>query len=77
MADASQAITFESELLESQPEAEIVVPTEGSQAGTATTTEAVDGDDGHGNNFNGIDWDRLKGFIKPLATQQRVKSGIF
>ena len=44
LAVASQAITFESELSESQPEAEIVAPTEGSQAGTAATTEAGGGD---------------------------------
>lgn len=70
LAAASQATTFESQLLESQLEAEIVAPTEGSQAGTAATTEAGgDSDnDGDGDNFDGIDWQRLRGFIKPLAT---------
>jgi hypothetical protein len=81
LAVASQAITFESELLEFQPEAEIVAPTKGSQAGTAATTEAGGGDgdvdDGDGDDFDGIDWERLRGFIKPLATQRRVKSWIF
>jgi hypothetical protein len=52
LAAASQAIKFESELSESQPEAEIIVPIEGSQAGTATKTEAGRGD---GDNFGGID----------------------
>ncbi|RYN60368.1 hypothetical protein AA0117_g13081 [Alternaria alternata] len=82
LAAASQATTFESQLLESQLEAEIVAPIEGSQAGTVATTEAEDGggngdDDGDGDNFDGIDWQRLRGFIKPLATQRRVKSWIF
>lgn len=70
LAAASQATTFESQLLESQLEAGIVAPTEGSQAGTAATTEAGgDSDnDGDGDNFDGIDWQRLRGFMKPLAT---------
>ena len=87
LAAASQATepvqTFESQLLESQPEAEIAAPTEGSVAGTVATTNARDNDRDDGedtdngedsNNFNSINWDRLKGFIKPLATQRRVKS---
>jgi hypothetical protein len=67
-------------LLESQPEAEIVAPTEGSQAGTAATTEAGGGDgddDGDGDSYDGIQWERLRGFIKPFATQRRNKSWIF
>jgi hypothetical protein len=77
----SQATTFESQLMESQPEVEISAPTEGSQAGTAATTEAsgdAEGnDDRDGDNFEGIDWERLRGFIKPLTTQRCVKSWIF
>ncbi|KAK1911226.1 hypothetical protein P3342_011828 [Pyrenophora teres f. teres] len=76
----SQATTFESELLESQPEAEIVAPTEGSQAGTAATTEAGGGDgddDRDGDSYNGIKWERLRGFMKPFATQRRNKVGYF
>lgn len=39
--------TFESQLLESQVEDEIITPTEGSQAGTVATTEAGDGYNGY------------------------------
>jgi hypothetical protein len=65
--------------LESQPEAEIVALTEGSQAGTAATTEVGgnDEDDGDGDNFDGIEWERLRGFIKTFATQRRKQSWIF
>ncbi len=76
LAAASQATTFESQLLESQLEAEIVAPTEGSQAGTVATTEAGDGG-GDGDNFDGIAWQRLRDFIKPLAIQRHVKSWIY
>ena len=44
--------------MESQPDAEIVAPTEGSHAGTAATADAGSGDgdnDGDGDNFDGID----------------------
>src|SRR5947209_3252603 len=66
---ASQAIkpstppTFESQLRESQPEAAIVEPTEGSKAATVAITE--DGDNSSDedlfdarftDNFDGIDW---------------------
>lgn len=77
LATASQATTFESQFLESQPEAEIVGPTEGSHAGTAATAKAGSGygdNDGDGDNFDGIDWERLRRFMKPLSTQRRVKS---
>lgn len=57
LAAVSQATTFESQLLESQPEAEIVAPAEGSEAGTAAT-EARSGDrddiNGDSDNFKGI-----------------------
>ncbi|KAF2832721.1 hypothetical protein CC86DRAFT_313931 [Ophiobolus disseminans] len=81
LAAASQATTFETQLLESQLEAEIAQP-DGSELGTVATTEAGDrerdGDDSDSDNFNSIDWARLKGFIKPLTTQRRgVKSWIF
>lgn len=80
LAAVSQATTFESQLLESQPEAEIVAPAEGSEAGTAATeARSGDGDDvdGDGDNFEGIAWERLKRFMKPLTTQRRVKSWIY
>jgi hypothetical protein len=58
-------------LLELQLEAEIAQP-DGSELGTVATTEAGDGerdgDNSNSDNFDGIDWARLKGFIKPLTT---------
>jgi hypothetical protein len=76
---ASQATTFETQLLESHTEAESTLP-DGSELGTVATTEAsiVDGDrdrdrnrdrdDDDGDNFIGINWARLKGYVKPLTT---------
>jgi hypothetical protein len=86
-ATASQATTFETQLLESHTEAEIALP-DGSELGTVATTEASivdrdgdgneDRDDDDGDNFDGINWARLKGYMKPLTTQRRgAKSWIF
>lgn len=78
--------TFESQLRESQPETAITAPTEGgSEAATATTAEDDDIDDAADSglddslmdNFEGIDWARLRGYMKPLATQTRAKSWVF
>ncbi|KAG9381045.1 Dimer-Tnp-hAT domain containing protein [Pyrenophora tritici-repentis] len=82
-ANASPPIpTFELQFLESQAEAEIVAPTEGSRAGTVATTEAGEGGQDETNsalveNFDGIDWARLPDFIKPLARSKRPKVGSF
>ncbi|KAF7577872.1 hypothetical protein PtrM4_021120 [Pyrenophora tritici-repentis] len=82
-ANASPPIpTFELQFLESQAEAEIVAPTEGSRAGTVATTEAGEGGQDETNsalveNFDGIDWARLPDFIKPSARSKRPKSWIF
>jgi hypothetical protein len=70
--------TFESQFLETRPEAEIAPPTESSHAVTVALSEALDeGEDGDGVNtvdeFDGIDWKRLPGYIKPLATQKTRK----
>jgi hypothetical protein len=80
LAIVSQATTFKTQLLESQIEADITALPNGSELGTAATTEAGDGDrdDDTSDNFDGIDWARLRGFIKPLTTQRRsAKSWIF
>jgi hypothetical protein len=90
LAAASQATepiqTFESQLLESQLEDEIVGPMEGSQAATAPTTDAGHGNgdaeadadvNANNNDFTGIDWARLPDFMKPLSTQRRQKSWIY
>ncbi|KAF7574516.1 Dimer-Tnp-hAT domain containing protein [Pyrenophora tritici-repentis] len=75
-AAVSQATTFESQFFESQTEEEGAA--KGSQAGTAATTEAsVDTEPDNGDNFDGINWDRLPRFMKPLTTGRRVKSWIF
>jgi hypothetical protein len=64
-------------LLESHTEAEIALPNS-SELGTVAITEASivnrdrdrdeDRDDDNGDNFNGINWARLKGYMKPLMT---------
>jgi hypothetical protein len=85
LAEASQASTFESQLRESRPEDAIVAPTEGSERATAaslaaaldneTLQEALDAsliDD-----FEGIDWGRLRKYMKPLSSQKSRKSWIY
>jgi hypothetical protein len=70
-SQASSAIlTFELQLRNSQAEAVITPLTEGSSAGTIATREASDKADSDSfdgrfaDNFNGIDWTRLLGFMK-------------
>ncbi|KAA8621043.1 Dimer-Tnp-hAT domain-containing protein [Pyrenophora tritici-repentis] len=89
LAAASQATasslvpTFESQFLESHVEDDIVAPTEGSRAVTVATTEAGHKDNGQdkmssaADSFDGIDWARLPGYMKPLAGSKRPKSWIF
>jgi hypothetical protein len=80
---SSATQTFESQLRDSQAEAVITPPTEGSSAATITITEAGDEagrdlfDGCFADNFNGIDWTRLPGFMRPLATQKQKKSYIY
>ncbi|KAG9376615.1 Pyruvate dehydrogenase E1 component protein [Pyrenophora tritici-repentis] len=57
--------TFESRLRESQPEDAIVAPAEGSF-------------DAHlEDNYDGIDWGRLKLYTKPITTHQHKRSWIY
>lgn len=85
-SQATEPPTFESQLRESQPEAAIVVPTEGSSVATGAITE--DDEDGNedsdkllderfADNFDGIDWSRLPLYCKPVATQKQRKSWIY
>jgi hypothetical protein len=88
LEDASQAIpspspppppTFESRLRESQPEAAINAPVEASEAATIASEVAQSSDEDtfdarFSDNFDGIDWDRLKLYMKPTATQKHRKS---
>jgi hypothetical protein len=75
-AEGFQASTFESQLRKLRPEDAIVAPTEGSERVTAaslaaaldneTLQEALDAslmDD-----FEGIDWGRLRKYMKPLSS---------
>ena len=74
---------WERQQLESQPQESLSTPTEGSHASTgsvATTTEiAEDGYiDNGGDNFNGLDWERLRGrYIKPLKQPGRTQSWVY
>ena len=72
---------WETQFLESQPEAEITAPTEGSHAGTGSiaddagagasrSTWETDGAD----HFDGISWERLKQYIKPVKAPTGKKS---
>jgi hypothetical protein len=71
-------------LRESQVEAAIVAPTEGSKAATVPTAEDDDQnsnedafDKRFADSFEGIDWARLSQFTKPLATQRQRKSWVY
>jgi hypothetical protein len=71
-------------LRESQVEAAIVAPTEGSKAATVATAEDDDQnsdedafDERFADDFEGIDWARLSQFTKPLATQKQQKSWVY
>jgi hypothetical protein len=61
VSQANSIQTYESHLLESQPEADIVAPTERSQAATVATAKAggSDGHNGDGDNYDAIGWERL------------------
>ncbi|KAI1521089.1 hypothetical protein PtrCC142_012334, partial [Pyrenophora tritici-repentis] len=83
---ASYVSTFESQLRDSRPEAEIVAPFEGSEEATVASSntaneasphmdEALDGD--FEDNYEGIDWDRLPRVIKPPTTSRRTPSWIY
>jgi hypothetical protein len=83
---ASYVSTFESQLRDSRPEAEIVAPFEGSEEATVASSNTVDEaspqmdealDRDFEDNYEGIDWDRLPRFIKPLTTLRRTPSWIY
>ncbi|KAI1522867.1 Dimer-Tnp-hAT domain containing protein, partial [Pyrenophora tritici-repentis] len=85
-SQATEPPTFESQLRESQPEAAIVAPTEGSSAATAVITEDDEDsnedsdkrlDERFADNFDGIDWSRLPLYCKPVSTQKQRKSWIY
>jgi hypothetical protein len=82
LLDASQATTFESQLRDSCPEAEIVAPAEGSEEATVASSNVADEaaeriDQTFEDNYDGIDWLRLPRFTKPLTTSRRKPSWIY
>ncbi|KAK1912624.1 hypothetical protein P3342_004560 [Pyrenophora teres f. teres] len=77
-----KADDFESQLRDLRPEVEIAAPVEASEAATvASTAPDEEDDDGFdtrfADNFDGIDWSRLKGFIRPPRTYAQRKSWVY
>jgi hypothetical protein len=73
---------WERQQLESQSQGTITAPTEGSHAGTGSVATTEVAEDGYINNggddFDGLDWDRLgQRYIKPLSQLRRAKSWIY
>jgi hypothetical protein len=82
-SQATKTIDFESQLRNAIPEAAIAAPIKGSEAATAATTVIAESDDEEefdaemSDNFEGINWTRLKKYCKPLRTQKRTKSWVY
>jgi hypothetical protein len=80
---SSQASTFESTMRETQREASIVPPTEGSQKATTVPStvanEAVDEvlDEDNIDTFDGIVSPRIEKYCKPETSQRSKKSWIY
>jgi hypothetical protein len=72
---------FEALLRQARDEADIVAPIANSEVATAATEEiAGDADafeERFADNFSGIDWQRLRGYCKPVATKKQRKSWIY
>jgi hypothetical protein len=68
--------TFESQLRSAAPEAAIVAPDEDASEAAIVEDGAEDGSfDAHlKDNFNDIEWSRLSGYIKPLASSRARRS---
>ncbi|KAJ6191995.1 hypothetical protein J3E72DRAFT_204816, partial [Bipolaris maydis] len=82
LLEAPQATTFESQLRDSRPEAEIVAPAEGSEEATVASSNVADEaaerlDQNFEDNYDSIDWLRLSRFTKPLITSRRKPSWIY
>ncbi|CAN9419193.1 unnamed protein product [Alternaria alternata] len=78
----SKGTTFESQLRDSRPEAEIVAPAEGSEEATIASSNVADEaaeriDQTFEDNYDGIDWLRLPRLTKPLTTSRRKPSWIY
>ncbi|KNG46889.1 transposase-like protein [Stemphylium lycopersici] len=85
LVEVSQASTFESQLRKSRPEDAIVAPTKGSERVTATSSAAAPDnetlqeapDASLMDDFEGVDWRRLRKYMKPLSSQNSRKSRIY
>jgi hypothetical protein len=82
LLEASQATTFESQLRDSRPRAEIVTPADSSKEATIASSNVADKatkrlDQNFEDNYDGIDWLRLLRFTKPLTTSRRKPSWIY
>ncbi|KAF1839328.1 hypothetical protein BDW02DRAFT_563868 [Decorospora gaudefroyi] len=71
--------TFESQLRSAAPEAAIVAPDkDASEAAIVEHGAEDDGFDAHlEDNFNDIEWSRLSGHVKPLASSRARRSWIY
>jgi hypothetical protein len=82
-SQATENCLFESQLRDLVPEEAVAAPVEGSNAATEANTDADNSADIGGfdarfaNNFEGIGWSRLPGFITPLRTQKQKKGWIY
>jgi hypothetical protein len=78
-----QLDNFESQLRESQPEDAIEAPADDSSEAAAATTGDDDTSDASGfdgdleDDFDGINWQRLPLYYKPVASQTARKSWIY
>ena len=86
LASASQAPTFEARVQQSRAEEAIVAPAEGSEYATTAASEAAEDKevkeseafDAHlMDNYDGIDWSRLKRYQLPLTTHKYRKSWVY
>jgi hypothetical protein len=92
-SQATDTHPFESQLRDMIPEGAIALPTEGSGAATEAETIEIPGDDDDdddnddselqgfdsqfADNFDSIDWGRLKQYCKPVRTLKNKKSWVY
>jgi hypothetical protein len=75
--ESQEPPTFESQLRESQPKEAISAPDTVSEVATVATAEESETSgfkEDMIDNFDGIKWDRLLKYMKPLTTQKQRKS---
>jgi hypothetical protein len=81
----SPRATSESRFRESQDETRIAAPTEGSDAATIATADAEELADSFNesldahldDDFNGLDFERIPKYVKPLVTQRAKRSWVY